>query len=227
MASQSFRVLVAKRRDHGFQPPEGAVQPQRDQHEEEDDGPEDRPGHGGDGLGVDDEDEPRPLQPHHLDALVLDVRHVPQNWEDDESGQEARQTIDAAGEDRVSVAVVVEFVVAREGQQRAETGTQREEDLGGGVYPHFRVVQLVPLGGEVVADAVGGAGESHPSAQQDDQDDVGSYGGYPHRLQSDNGGGHVAQPISNYFSKATPLRFINIYSRWKSKWNFVGCSRRH
>lgn len=75
-----------------------------------------------------------------LYTFVLHVRHITQNGKDNETGQETGQAINTARQYRVPVAVVVELVVTGEGQQRAETGTQREEDLRGGVYPHLGVV---------------------------------------------------------------------------------------
>ena len=39
------------------------------------------------------------------------------------------------------VAVIVEWVVAGEGQEHAETRTQREEDLGSCINPHLGVGQ--------------------------------------------------------------------------------------
>lgn len=110
------------------------------------------------------------------------MRHVPQHREDDEPGQEAGETVDGAGEHRVPVAVVVELVVAGEGEQGPESRSQWEEDLRGGVDPHLRVAQLVPLGGEVVADALGGARKGDAADEQDYQDDVRSDGRYPDRL---------------------------------------------
>ena len=43
-------------------------------------------------------------------------------------------------EDGVLVAVVVELVVAGEGEQGPEPGPQREEDLGGGGYPDLQYI---------------------------------------------------------------------------------------
>lgn len=68
---------------------------------------------------------------------MLHVCHIAQHGEDHESGQKAGQTINAAGDDGVAITIVVEFVVAGEGEQRAKSGTQREEYLRCGIDPYF------------------------------------------------------------------------------------------
>ena len=87
----------------------------------------------------------------------LHLRHVSQHAEDDEARHEAGDAVDCAEqeqersntrghgdvspcEDGVLVAVVVELVVAGEGEQGPEPGPQREEDLGGGGYPDLTSV---------------------------------------------------------------------------------------
>lgn len=76
--------------------------------------------------------------------------HVAEHREYHKSSQEAGETIDAAGQDSVLVAVVVELVVAGQGQQRSEPRTQREEYLGGCINPNLGVAQFVPLRSQVV-----------------------------------------------------------------------------
>lgn len=71
---------------------------------------------------------------HHIITL-----HLPQNGENDEASEEAGETVDGGGDEGISVAVVVELVVAGQRQQGAEPRTQREEDLRGGVYPHLGI----------------------------------------------------------------------------------------
>lgn len=51
-------------------------------------------------------------------------------------------------------------------------------------YP--RVLELVPLGGEVVADPFSSPGQGHPSYQQDDQHEVRRQRGDPHCLYEQN-----------------------------------------
>ena len=87
----------------------------------------------------------------------LHLRHVSQHAEDDEARHEAGDAVDCAEqkqersnksvarewspcEDGVLVAVVVELVVAGEGEQGPEPGPQREEDLGGGGYPDLQCI---------------------------------------------------------------------------------------
>ena len=60
---------------------------------------------------------------------VVFERHVAEDGEDDESGEEAGETVDGGGAEGVYVAVVVEVVVARERNQNSEPHSQREEDL--------------------------------------------------------------------------------------------------
>lgn len=118
-----------------------------------------------------------------IDPFALHMRHVPEDGEDDESGQEAGQAVDAAGDDGVAIAVVVELVVAREGQQGAEAGAQREKDLRGRVDPHLRGLQLLPLRGQVVGDAVRRPRQRDAPEQQDDQHHIRSQGRHPNRLK--------------------------------------------
>jgi len=68
------------------------------------------------------------------------VGHVAEHGEYDETGEETGEEVYRTGEYRVPVTVVIELVVTRQGEQRAESRTQREEHLGRRVYPHLRYV---------------------------------------------------------------------------------------
>lgn len=68
---------------------------------------------------------------------MLHMCHVPQHREDNETGQEACETVDGAGQHCVSVAVVVELVVAGQSQKSSEPRTQREEYLRCSIYPYL------------------------------------------------------------------------------------------
>lgn len=57
-----------------------------------------------------------------FNGLVLNVRHITQNRENNKSSKETRQTINTAGEDGISVTIVIEFIVAGEGEQGAKAG---------------------------------------------------------------------------------------------------------
>ena len=69
----------------------------------------------------------------------LHLCHVSQHGENDEPRHEAGDTVDGAGDDGVLVAVVVELVVAGQGQQGAKAGPEGEEDLSGGGNPDLSV----------------------------------------------------------------------------------------
>ena len=62
-----------------------AVDAEREEHEEEDDGPEGRAGHHADGERIGDEYEARSRIGHLLDRLALHVRHVAECREDHEA----------------------------------------------------------------------------------------------------------------------------------------------
>lgn len=85
---------------------------------------------------------------------MLYVSHVTQNRKDDKAGEEAGQTVDGAGEHSVPVAIVVEFVVTRQSQQRSKPGPKRKENLRGRVYPDLGIIKFVPFWSEVVTDTI-------------------------------------------------------------------------
>lgn len=60
MPAEHFGILVAKGRDHGLEAAKSAVQAERDEHQEEDDGPEDRALHRGDRFRIHYEHQSRP-----------------------------------------------------------------------------------------------------------------------------------------------------------------------
>ena len=122
------------------------VHAQHDQHEEEDDRPELRAGQRGHGLGIHLKHQTRTLVCHRLDVLVLGVRHVAQVGEDDEAGEEAGAGVDGAGDETVSVAVVVELVVAGVGEVDTEASSNTVEYLNSCIYPHSRVSEKFIFG---------------------------------------------------------------------------------
>lgn len=136
-SSNNPRVLIAQCRYHGLQPSKGAVQPERNEHQEKDDRPKHRPLHHGNGLRIHDKHQPRSFQANILDGLVLHVGHIAEHRKDHKPGQEAGQAVDTARQQRVPIAVVVELVVAGQRQQGSETGSQREENLRGRVDPNL------------------------------------------------------------------------------------------
>ena len=99
--------------------------------------------------------------------------HVAENGEDDKTGEKAGGTVDDAGDQGVSVDIVVELVVAGKGQQHTKAGAQREEDLRGGVHPHRRLVQCVEVRRQVVANAVDGARQHQPPNEENEENNIG------------------------------------------------------
>ena len=65
-------------------------------------------------------------------------RHVAEDAEDDEAGEEAGERIDDGHEERDAVAVVVERVVRRHRDEAAVRHAQRVEDLRARLAPHLR-----------------------------------------------------------------------------------------
>lgn len=82
-------------------------------------------------------------------ALVLDVRHVTEHGEYDETGQETGEEVYGTGQYGVPVAVVVELVVAGQRQKGTETRSQREKHLGCRVYPYLREINKYTTGNQV------------------------------------------------------------------------------
>ena len=70
------------------------VQAERQEHHKKDERPENGSGHGGDGRGVDDEDQAGTLRGHVADVPPRDLGHVTQHREDNEPRHEARRRVD-------------------------------------------------------------------------------------------------------------------------------------
>ena len=101
--------------------------------------------------------------------------------------------IDFNTDNDVSVAVVVELVVAGIGEVDPEAGPCAVEDLDGRVNPHLGVPQPLPVHVEVIPregqpagmvslDAVGGAVQHEAPGQQDGEDNIRHRGRDPHNL---------------------------------------------
>lgn len=65
------------------------------------------------------------------------MRHVTEHGKYDETGKETGQKVYRTGKDGVPVTVVVELVVARQGQKSTEPWAQGEEYLRCRVYPNL------------------------------------------------------------------------------------------
>lgn len=114
-------------------PAELRVDTEGQQHDEEEEGPEGRGGDSQDHLGVDEESQAGPGLDHVLHHHALGVSHVAQDGEDHHGREEGGEGVDAADHDGVLVAVVVELVVAAQGQESSDTNSVGEEDLSAAV----------------------------------------------------------------------------------------------
>ena len=88
---------------------------------------------GTDQVWVGEEHEAGAAVNHLVYGGLLDVRHVAQDGEDHHGREEGGEGVDAADDNGVLVAVVVELVVASEGQKGADSDSVREEDLSAAV----------------------------------------------------------------------------------------------
>ena len=78
--------------------------------------------------------------------------------------------------------VVMKLVEAPHGDERAETDSQRVEDLCCCGNPDFGVPELLKIRFQVELDALGGTRESYTSKEQDDQHDIREGGREVHDL---------------------------------------------
>ena len=78
-----------------------AVNPQHEQHHEEDGRPDDGAGQGEDEVGVGEEDEARAGVDDVVDGGAGDESHVAEDGEDEDSSQQAGQCVHNAGDDCV------------------------------------------------------------------------------------------------------------------------------
>jgi len=65
------------------------------------------------------------------------VCHVTEHGEYDKPGKETGEKVYRTGEYGVPITVVVELVIAGQGEESTESRTQREEYLRRRVYPHL------------------------------------------------------------------------------------------
>ena len=172
-----LRPQVTEDRDDPSEEPRGGAQPQRDQHEEEEDREELREeiklGQGG---GVADEGEAGPGVDHLTDRNSQLVSQTPEDGEDDEPGEEGGEGVGEADDESISVGVVSEVVVRSVGDESPEPGGEREEGLSDGSVPDLDVEELLPLRCDVEQDPVHSARQCQPLHQQGYQHDVREYG---------------------------------------------------
>lgn len=73
-----------------------------------------------------------------MNILIQFISHETDKAKDDETSKETGSTIGHSDDDGVSEAVVVELVVAGQGNQSTPAGAERKEDLDGGVRPNLK-----------------------------------------------------------------------------------------
>ena len=130
---QQLWPVVHQPSHQGLHAAELRVNAKSEEHHKEEEGPERGGCDGEHHLWVDQERETRARLDHipHLD--LLGVGHVAEDGEDDDGREEGGERVDTAHEDGILVAVVVELVVASEGQKGADSDSIREEDLSAAV----------------------------------------------------------------------------------------------
>ena len=111
----------------------------------------------------------------HLNTELLGQET--EDGEDAESGKDRGQTVAETHDHRVAEHVVVERIVRGQSDEPAAGHGEREEDLDGRARPHRDVGEPRPVGDDVEADAVDGAGEGGGLDEQNDEDEVGEGGG--------------------------------------------------
>ena len=105
------------------------------------------------------------------------VGHVTNDAKDDKSRKEACDAIAHSHEQGISEDIVVELIVAGEGDHAAPGDAEGEEDLDAGVRPHVDLEQFLPLWSEVESDSVHVSGQGGCTDQKNDEDAVGEEGG--------------------------------------------------
>ena len=104
--------------------------------------------------------------------------HEADDTKDDKSSKYTGATIPEGDHDGVPVDVVVELVVAGEGDHDPPGDPEGEEDLGAGISPDPDVSQPVPLRCEVEGDPIPVSGQCGRPHQQHHQDHVREQGGH-------------------------------------------------
>ena len=95
------RPVVHDPRHQSLHVAELAVNPQHQEHHEEDGRPDDRPGQGEDEVGVGEEDEARAGVDDVVDGGAGDESHVAEDGEDEDASQQAGQCVHNACDDCV------------------------------------------------------------------------------------------------------------------------------
>ena len=106
---QLVRPVVHDPGDQGLHVAELAVDAQHEQHDEEDGGPEDRAREREDQVGVGEEDEAGTAVNDIVNGCLLNVGHVAEDGEHQDTSKQARQGVHDASDDRVSVNIILKF----------------------------------------------------------------------------------------------------------------------
>lgn len=81
--------------------------------------------------------------PHFRYTLVLYVCHITEHGEYNKPCKETGEKVYRTGEYGIPITVVVELIVAGQGEESAKSRTQREKDLRRSVYPHLIKIKYV------------------------------------------------------------------------------------
>ena len=134
MGPQRFRPVVDKASHERLCAGKLAVNAESEQHDEKESRPQGRRGEGEDDFGIDKEGQARSTLHNVANFHPLRVSHVAEDGEDDRGGEEAGEGVDRADEEGVPVAVVVELVVAAQGQKSSNADSIRVEDLSASIW---------------------------------------------------------------------------------------------
>ena len=175
--SPQCRKLVLEDGDNGLCGGELGAKPEGEKHQEEEYRPEWRDWHPGDGLRIGNECQSSTLSGDFFNRDPQFMGHVTNDAKDDKSGKEACDAIAHSHEQGIPEDIVVELIVAGEGDHAAPGDAEGEEDLDAGVRPHVDLEQFLPLWSEVESDSVHVSGQGGCTDQENDEDAVREEGG--------------------------------------------------
>ena len=175
-ASQCWK-LVLKDGDDCLCGGELCSKPEREKHQEEENRPERRDRHPRDGLRIGNERQSSTLGSNIFNLDAQFVGHVTDDAKDDKSGKEACDAVAHSHKQRISEDIVVELVVAGEGDHAAPGDAEGEEDLDAGISPHIDLEQFLPLWSEVESDPIHVSGKGGCTDEKNDEDAIGEEGG--------------------------------------------------
>lgn len=98
--------------------------------------------------------------------------HETDYTEDDESSEYTGGAVADSDEDTVAEEIVVESVVAGQGDESAPARGQREKDLHRRIRPDLGLSQAVPLRSQIELDSLGSTRKCETADQQNGQNEV-------------------------------------------------------